>query len=201
MADIIRNEGLWLQRYPNEVEALILRMVKKHHALRLVETTSSEEGGRPKTEIGISILRSKKGRDLGIDLAPSEKEQVEKLAPQLAHVLRDDDGFRRELVRVYHRRMNEVYPLGRNCDLTPSFEYVKRADDAAHAGRPFEFMALLLAAVRIGYAIVEEARGRPLVMAPKRESSGSTTSSKQKPEPSIRQRVAADPAEQGLFGR
>lgn len=180
-------EGLWLQRYPNDVEALLLRLHKKGHVLRLeegptVEAIDQELREAPSDGQGgvqlparmatatttIKVLRTKRGKELGLELNPAEQRQIEELHAQLAHILRDDDAFRREVVRVHHRRMGEVYPLGTGCDLTPSHELLMRADKAGAAGKPFEFWVLVLGAARKGYEIVEETLGRPLAKASRR---------------------------------
>lgn len=165
MATRTRNESIWLQRYPNKAEAILLRVMKKSHILRLEERTDSS-GAKPRTDVEIKVLAGKTARENGIELSVGELKEIEDERVALAHILRPDDAFFREMVRVYHRRMNEVFPLGRGCDLTPAHELLARAERAAAAGKPFEFWVLLLGALRKGYQICEKARNLPLLQAP-----------------------------------
>jgi hypothetical protein len=174
------NEGVWLNRQYSPIEALIMRVFAKHHYLKYKgedRTTHHVDAGAPVKSKPrerntmqtpaytplIGIYRSKKAKEQGMELGPSDTQQIKDMAGQLGHILRPDDAFFREVVRVYHRRMNEVYPLGRGCDLTPSFQYVRRAEEAVAAGHPFYFWVLMITAARKGFEICEEYRGRPLV--------------------------------------
>lgn len=173
---------LWLNRHPNEVEALLLRCQRKGYVLRLAETMEVVEGGKPKTQIEIKVLAGKRARESGIELSPGETRQIEELSAKLAHALRNDRLFFQEMIRLFRARMNEVYPLGRGCDLSKSHAYAERAESAADAEKPFEFWVLLLMATRTGYAICEEARNLPLSQAnPTAEESPTDTSTKTSP--------------------
>lgn len=213
MATRIRNEGIWLQRYPNETEAVILRTFKKHHIIRFageerVPRAYYTGRGSQRREIHthgfnieLKVLASRKAQENGIELSPGEMKQIEDQKLQLAHILRVDDDFFREMVRVYHRRMNEVFPLGRGCDLTPAHELLMRAERAAAAGKPFEFWVLLLGALRKGYEICERCRNLPLLQAPnsRRSSPGGnsagTTSSTSRSRDTKKTRAAAEAAQ------
>ena len=142
----------WLDRHPNETEAILLRVHKKGHVLRFDETTG-----------GIKILRTKKGREKGLELSVDDKAQIESESHLLAHVLRDDDAFRRELVRTHHLKMASIYKVGSGVDLTPVDELIQRADRAGAARKPFEFMVLLLAANRKGYELIEEQTTKSII--------------------------------------
>lgn len=164
---------VWLNPYPNPTEALLLRMQKKGHVLRYEgadQRAMAYETRGPdhkKKEVHtqtfkpiIGIYRTKKAKEDGVELSQGEQDQVREMASHLAHCLRPDDEFFREMARLYHHRMIKAYPLGSGADMTPAHEYLARAEKAAAAGKPFEFWVLLLMAARTGYKICRDAVDR-----------------------------------------
>lgn len=215
---MVNFKGQWLNWELNDVEALLLRCQRKGHVLRydgedrIARNYTTKGPDNKKKEVHtqgfmprIKIFQTKKAREKGLELSPSDKKQIEDHIPQLAHVLRDDDDFRRELVRSARRKIAEIYPLGTGCDLTESYRYFQRADEAAAAGKPFEFMVLLIAATQKAYTLCEEYRGHPLRYATseeKRETSIPFSRKSAKPKSQdLRERVAAaEAATQESFG-